>query len=85
MSTPFQTRWWQIGSLLPWLMAILFVGDIAGRFMPLELVAFRTFEPALRTTPDATPGEFERYKTVRMHRAYGDLAALEHFHGCCVP
>lgn len=55
-------------------MVVLFMGDIALRVMPLELVAFRTFEPALRTTGSG-PGEFQANKTVRMHRAYGDLAA----------
>jgi hypothetical protein len=75
MANAFRARWWQVGRLLPWLMAILFVCDIVGRFMPLELVAFRTFEPALRTTPGG-PGEFEPYKIVRMRRAYGDLAAM---------
>jgi hypothetical protein len=68
-------RWWQVGTLLPMLMAAAFAGELASRLLPLDLVAFRVWEPALRTTPGA-PGPFEPGKVVTQQRAYGDLAAL---------
>src|ERR1043166_963944 len=69
-------RWWQIGILLPVIMAILFIGDVVGRFLPLDLVAFRTFEPA--SNPQAGHGTagFTPNRVTRMHDAYGDLAAM---------
>jgi hypothetical protein len=57
------------------LMAAAFAGELASRFLPLDLVAFRVWEPALRTAPGA-PGPFEPGKVVTRERAYGDLAAL---------
>jgi hypothetical protein len=75
MDTPVRRRWFQLGTLLPLLMALAIVADLAGRFLPLDLVAFRVWEPALRTTFGA-PGPFEPGKTARKSQAYGDLAAL---------
>jgi hypothetical protein len=60
------------------LMALVAGGDLAGRFLPLDLVAFRVWEPALQTTLGA-PGPFEPGKVVVKRRAYGDLAAIGNF------
>jgi len=73
-----ERRWWKIGTLLPVLMALALGGDLAGRFLPVDLVAFRVWEPALRTSLIA-PGPFEPGKVVVKQRAYGDLAALGNF------
>ncbi len=43
--------------------------------MPLELVAFRTFEPALSRKPRML-GQFDPCKNIRVRGAYGDLAAM---------
>ena len=68
-------RWWQVGTLLPLLMVAAFAGELASRFLPLDVVAFRVWEPALQTALGA-PGPFEPGKAVTKRRAYGDLAAL---------
>jgi hypothetical protein len=79
-TTPMARRFWQLGTLLPGLMALVLVGDLAGRFLPLDFVAFRVWEPALRTTLSA-PGPFEPGKVVRMRQAYGDLASMGNLRG----
>src|SRR3954464_2000283 len=73
-----ERRWWQVGTLLPMLMAAALACELASRFLPLDLVAFRVWEPALQTTLGA-PGPFEPGKVVRKRRAYGDLAALGNY------
>ncbi len=79
-TAPRTRRFWQLGTLLPALMVLVLVADLAGRFLPLDLVAFRVWEPALRTTLSA-PGPFEPGKVVRMRRAYGDLASMGNLRG----
>jgi hypothetical protein len=79
-TTPTARPFWKLGTLLPALMALAVVCDLAGRFLPLDWVAFRVWEPALRTTLSA-PGPFEPGKVVRMRRAYGDLASMGNLRG----
>jgi hypothetical protein len=67
--------WWQVGTLLPLVMTVLLIGDVTGRFLPLELIAFRAWEPALRTSPGG-PGPFEPGKVIVTRRSYGDLASI---------
>lgn len=57
-------------------MAVLFACDLVGRFLPLDLVAFRTFEPALNPQGGHGTAEFKPNQITRMHNAYGDLAAM---------
>jgi hypothetical protein len=57
-------------------MAVLFACDVVGRFLPLDLVAFRTFEPALNPQAGHGTAGFKPNYTTRMHNAYGDLAAM---------
>jgi hypothetical protein len=73
-----KSRWWKVGALLPSLMAVLLACDLAGRFLPVELFAFRTWEPALRRSAGG-PGPFEPGAVVAKRSAYGDLAAMGSF------
>ena len=68
-------RWWQLGLAIPGLMALALTVDLIGRLLPLELVAVRTWEAALRVTAGG-PGPFEPNRVFRKGDAYGDLAAL---------
>ncbi|HZF09773.1 MAG TPA: hypothetical protein VFE33_13365 [Thermoanaerobaculia bacterium] len=73
-----ERRWWQVGTLLPMLMVVALAADLASRFLPLDLVAFRVWEPALQIAPGA-PGPFEPGKVVTKRRAYGDLTAIGNY------
>ena len=68
-------RWWQIGTLLPAMMLLLFLGDIVMRFMPVNLWAFRAWEAVWRDS-DGGLGPFTPNYVVVVHHTYGDLAAL---------
>jgi hypothetical protein len=56
-------------------MLFLFACEITLRLVGMDLVAFRTFEPALQMTPNGS-GPFRPEKTTRAWRAYGDLANM---------
>jgi hypothetical protein len=56
-------------------MAGCFACEVASRFLSLELVAFRTWEPALRTAAGG-PGPFQPGRVFVKRNAYGDLASL---------
>ena len=66
---------WKLGFVIPALMCLVVALDLGLRFMPLELVAFRTWEPALRRELPAWGG-FEPGKVVVKTDAYGDLASM---------
>jgi acetyltransferase AlgX (SGNH hydrolase-like protein) len=68
-------RWWQLGTLLPILTAAFLAAELAGRLLPLDQVAFRAWEPALRRTVGGL-GPFAPERVTVHRRAYGDLAAM---------
>ena len=68
-------RWWQLGTLLPTVMLFLFLADIAMRFMPVDLLAFRTWEAVWRDSDEGLGPFRPNYLLVKRH-SYGDLAAL---------
>src|ERR1700690_4300955 len=70
-----RNRWWQVGTLLPVIMLVAFVADVVMRFMPVDLLALRTWEAVWRES-DGGLGPFKpNYVLVKGH-AYGDLANL---------
>ena len=68
-------RWWQVGTLLPAVMVVTFVADIAMRFMPLDILAFRTWEAVLRESDEGL-GPFKPNYVYMKRHTYGDLANL---------
>ena len=68
-------RWWQIGTLLPAVMLLMFVADVAMRFMPVDLLAFRVWEAVGRGSDEGLGPYKPSYLLAKRH-AYGDLANL---------
>jgi putative iron-dependent peroxidase len=67
-------RRWQIGSLLPLIMLLLFLSDLVMRFMPVDIFAFRTWEAVWRES-DYGLGPFKPNVVAIKRNAYGDLAS----------
>src|SRR5208282_4640467 len=80
-----QTRIWNIGRLLPRLMLLFFLLDLALRFVPLDPLTFRAWEAMLRHYPNAV-GPFIPNKHYHRDNSYGGVAgignlpALRHYH-----
>jgi hypothetical protein len=69
----FHTRW-RLGRVLPSIIGVVFLLDIAARFMPLEWLTFRAWEALVRFR--APCGPFRANASYDEARAYGDLAAM---------
>jgi hypothetical protein len=78
-------RIWTLGRLLPRLMLLLFLLDLALRFVPLDPLTFRAWEAMLRHYPNAV-GPFIPNKHYHRDNSYGGVAgignlpALRHYH-----
>jgi len=76
---------WSIGRLLPRLMLLCLLLDLALRFFPLDPFTFRAWEAMLRHYPDAV-GPFIPNKRYHRDNSYGGVAgignlpALRHYH-----
>ena len=68
---------WQLGFVIPCLLAVMFLVDVGLRFMPIDPLTFRAWEALLRDRP---PGAaFQPGRRYVNARSYGDLAALGNF------
>jgi len=68
---------WQLGFVIPCLLAVVGLADIGLRFMSIDPFTFRAWEALLRNRP---PGAaFEPNRDYDNARSYGDLAALGNF------
>ncbi|HMF47385.1 MAG TPA: hypothetical protein VK603_02000 [Candidatus Saccharimonadales bacterium] len=65
---------WRLGRILPCLLVVAFLLDIAARFIPLEGLTFRAWEALIRFR--APCGPFKASALYDEPRTYGDLAAL---------
>ena len=78
-------RTWSIGRLLPRLMFLSLLLDLALRFVPLDPLTFRAWEAMLRRYPNAV-GPFIPNKHYHRDHSYGGVAgignlpALRHYH-----
>lgn len=67
-------RAWQLGFVLPMIIAIAFLADVAMRFTPIDPYTFRAWEAMTRfPAPNAL---FEANKRYYNARTYGNLAGL---------
>jgi len=65
---------WQLGFVIPCLLAVMGLVDLGLRFMSIDPLTFRAWEALLRNRP---PGAaFEPNRQYENARSYGDLAAL---------
>src|SRR5438445_13721830 len=68
---------WQLGFVIPCLLAVMGLVDLGLRLMSIDPLTFRAWEALLRNRP---PGAaFEPSRRYDNPRSYGDLAALGNF------
>lgn len=67
-------RQWCVGRIVPAIVALVFVADIAARFLPIERLTFRAWEALVRFP--APCGHFRANASYDEAYTYGDLAAL---------
>lgn len=66
---------WSVGRLLPRLMSLVFLLDLALRFVPLDPLTFRAWEAMLRHYPNAV-GPFVPNKHYHRNNSYGGVASI---------
>src|SRR5208282_1350395 len=76
---------WTLGHLLPRLMLLCLLLDLAFRFAPLDALTFRAWEAALRRYPNAAgpfkPGmHYHRDNSYGGAASIGNIPALRHYH-----
>jgi hypothetical protein len=65
---------WSLGHLIPWMLGLVFVVDVALRFISVDPLTFRAWEALSRYRP--VGAAFEPSRHYRNARSYGDLTAM---------
>jgi hypothetical protein len=74
MSSIRWRRRFQIGTVVPRLLALVFVADVALRFLSVDPLTFRAWEALSRFRPPGAP--FEPNREYYREQAYGDAASM---------